>query len=177
MAAGRIRKFVHWHHRHRAAALAAASGGLAFWTMLGEPSSDENSFHFLKTCRSTCASDKPANRASVVETATLGASVATDAKEKMPLESLSLQGITYYPIKSCGGIHVDSRRVRRLGPLEGDRRFVFVDSNGTFLTQRVKERRQGNKGASRYRSFASIPRVRPTLRLHACAPEENYLAL
>ncbi len=55
--------------------------------------------------------------------------------------------ITHYPIKSCGGVDSESRRVAHaLGPLEGDRAFMWVDKDGVVLSQRVKEKRQGNGG-------------------------------
>lgn len=40
-----------------------------------------------------------------------------------------------YPIKSCGGIDVTTARVGTRG-LEFDRRFMLVDGNGRFVTQR-----------------------------------------
>ena len=43
--------------------------------------------------------------------------------------------INVYPIKSCGGIARRSAEVLRRG-LDGDRRYMLVDSSGVFLTQR-----------------------------------------
>ncbi len=43
--------------------------------------------------------------------------------------------ITVYPIKSCGGIGRQSVEVRARG-LDGDRRYMLVDRDGSFLTQR-----------------------------------------
>lgn len=40
-----------------------------------------------------------------------------------------------YPIKSCAGIAVDTLRFDALGPLD-DRRWMLVDDDGEFLTQR-----------------------------------------
>jgi uncharacterized protein YcbX len=40
-----------------------------------------------------------------------------------------------YPIKSCAGIAVDTMRFDALGPLD-DRRWMLVDDDGEFLTQR-----------------------------------------
>jgi uncharacterized protein len=44
--------------------------------------------------------------------------------------------IWLYPIKSLSGIKVDTANVLGKG-LEGDRRFMLVDENNTFMTQRV----------------------------------------
>ena len=43
--------------------------------------------------------------------------------------------IFVYPIKSCRGIEVEAAEVEARG-LEGDRRYMLVDANGRFLTQR-----------------------------------------
>lgn len=48
---------------------------------------------------------------------------------------LSLSEIFIYPIKSLGGISVDSAIVKERG-LKYDRRFLLVDENKTFMTQR-----------------------------------------
>lgn len=40
-----------------------------------------------------------------------------------------------YPIKSCGGIALDSAHIERRG-LQFDRRYMLIDGNGRFLTQR-----------------------------------------
>jgi hypothetical protein len=48
---------------------------------------------------------------------------------------LSLSEIFIYPIKSLGGISVDSAIVEERG-LKYDRRFLLVDENKTFMTQR-----------------------------------------
>lgn len=47
----------------------------------------------------------------------------------------SLTRLFFYPIKSARGIEVSARRATSLG-LEGDRRFMFVDQHGGFVTQR-----------------------------------------
>lgn len=49
--------------------------------------------------------------------------------------SLSLASIHVYPIKSLGGFQVDSARLTDRG-LEHDRRWMLVDANGTFISQR-----------------------------------------
>lgn len=42
-----------------------------------------------------------------------------------------------YPIKSCGGVALDTARVEARG-LQFDRRFMLVDGNGRFITQRQR---------------------------------------
>jgi uncharacterized protein YcbX len=49
---------------------------------------------------------------------------------------LTLTGIRYYPIKSLAGIMRSRARVMAKG-LEYDRRWMLVDENGVFMTQRV----------------------------------------
>src|SRR5690242_7218833 len=49
---------------------------------------------------------------------------------------LTLTGIRYYPIKSLAGIMRSRARVMPKG-LEYDRRWMLVDENGVFMTQRV----------------------------------------
>ncbi len=51
---------------------------------------------------------------------------------RMPIE---LTALTYFPIKSCRGLEVDSSVLRR-GGLEHDRRMMVVKHDGDFLTQR-----------------------------------------
>ena len=51
------------------------------------------------------------------------------------LTSLRVSALTVYPVKGLRGIRVASRRVDPLG-LEGDRRWMVVDAEGTFLSQR-----------------------------------------
>ena len=46
-----------------------------------------------------------------------------------------ISALFVYPIKSCAGIAVDAAQVQPRG-LEFDRRFMLVDGNGRFLTQR-----------------------------------------
>lgn len=53
--------------------------------------------------------------------------------------SLRISGIFIYPIKSLGGIPVDSARVMKKG-LQHDRRWMLVDSDNIFLTQRIHHR-------------------------------------
>lgn len=51
------------------------------------------------------------------------------------LASLRVSALTVYPVKGLRGIRVASRRVDPLG-LEGDRRWMVVDAEGTFVSQR-----------------------------------------
>jgi len=48
---------------------------------------------------------------------------------------LKLSEIYVYPIKSLGGIHLNIANITTRG-LENDRRFMLVDENGRFLSQR-----------------------------------------
>jgi uncharacterized protein YcbX len=48
---------------------------------------------------------------------------------------LKLSEIYIYPIKSLGGIRLDTANITTRG-LENDRRFMLVDENGRFLSQR-----------------------------------------
>lgn len=54
----------------------------------------------------------------------------------MPLKELTLSEIWIYPIKSLGGIRVETANVLLKG-LQHDRRWMLVDENGVFMTQRV----------------------------------------
>jgi len=51
------------------------------------------------------------------------------------LNKLTLKEIHIYPIKSLGGISLQSVKVEERG-LQHDRRWMLVDKNGMFLTQR-----------------------------------------
>jgi uncharacterized protein YcbX len=53
------------------------------------------------------------------------------------LVMLSISQLYIYPIKSLGGIAVNAALVTDRG-LENDRRFMLVDENGLFLTQRER---------------------------------------
>jgi len=48
---------------------------------------------------------------------------------------LSVSELTIYPIKSARGVSLDSIKLNALGP-ECDRRWMVIDSNNTFVTQR-----------------------------------------
>ena len=51
------------------------------------------------------------------------------------MNDIRLSGISIYPVKSCGGIALQSTRLDAFGP-EGDRRWMLVDGAGQFVTQR-----------------------------------------
>ena len=51
------------------------------------------------------------------------------------MNKLTLKEIHIYPIKSLGGISLQSVKVEERG-LQHDRRWMLVDKNGMFLTQR-----------------------------------------
>ena len=52
---------------------------------------------------------------------------------------LRVTALHIYPVKSCRGVAVPAATVDALG-FVGDRRFLVVDSDGKFLTQRVQPR-------------------------------------
>src|SRR6266542_3762482 len=52
---------------------------------------------------------------------------------------MQLTGLFIYPVKSLRGISLPSAQVDELG-LVGDRRFMVVDENGRFLSQRTLPR-------------------------------------
>ena len=52
---------------------------------------------------------------------------------------MRLSGLFVYPIKSCAGMAVQTRRLDATG-LEGDRSYMVVDEDGRFLTQREEPR-------------------------------------
>ncbi len=51
------------------------------------------------------------------------------------MNQLTLTHIYIYPIKSLGGISLQTAKVEERG-LQYDRRWMLVDKNGMFLTQR-----------------------------------------
>ena len=57
-----------------------------------------------------------------------------------------MASIHRYPVKSCAGEQLATVQCQRLQPLPGDRRYMFVDSENKFITQRPREPRQGNGG-------------------------------
>lgn len=52
------------------------------------------------------------------------------------MNPLTLSEIWIYPVKSLGGIRLETATVRRKG-LQFDRRWMLIDANGVALTQRV----------------------------------------
>ena len=52
---------------------------------------------------------------------------------------MHLSEIYLYPVKSCAGYPVQHTRLDRFGPA-GDRRWMLVDSEGEFMTQRSHPR-------------------------------------
>lgn len=48
---------------------------------------------------------------------------------------MELSGLSVYPVKGCRGTSVEAAEVDELG-IVGDRRFMIVDQNGVFVTQR-----------------------------------------
>lgn len=51
------------------------------------------------------------------------------------MSSMTLREITIFPVKSARGVSVDQANVRERG-FEGDRRWMFVDADGVFVSQR-----------------------------------------
>ena len=52
------------------------------------------------------------------------------------MNKLILSQIFIYPIKSMAGISIDSSNVIKTG-LQNDRRWLLVDENNIFITQRI----------------------------------------
>ncbi len=51
------------------------------------------------------------------------------------MNHLTVHSLHIYPIKSCGGISVQNTAIDKYG-FENDRRWLLVDENGQFITQR-----------------------------------------
>ncbi|MGI8650643.1 MAG: MOSC domain-containing protein, partial [Rubrobacter sp.] len=51
------------------------------------------------------------------------------------MDHTTATALNYYPIKSCAGTSVESLDADTLGPTY-DRRFMLVDQDGIFLSQR-----------------------------------------
>jgi uncharacterized protein YcbX len=51
------------------------------------------------------------------------------------MEKATLSALTVYPVKSCSGISLQRVQIDRFG-LSGDRRWLMVDSDDKFITQR-----------------------------------------
>jgi uncharacterized protein YcbX len=54
-------------------------------------------------------------------------------------ENVALSGLYVYPIKSCAGISMDSAELSATG-LRHDRRWMLVDGDGKFMSQRAHPR-------------------------------------
>jgi len=54
---------------------------------------------------------------------------------RAPMSTITLSGLFVYPVKGARGITLDRARAQSLG-IEHDRRFMIVDPDGEFLTQR-----------------------------------------
>lgn len=52
------------------------------------------------------------------------------------MTDMRLSGIHIYPVKSCGGLDLEAVALDRFGPA-GDRRWMVVDGEGSFLSQRT----------------------------------------
>jgi uncharacterized protein YcbX len=52
------------------------------------------------------------------------------------MSEVRVQGLNYYPIKSCGGIEADTITFTELG-IEHDREFMLVGPKGQFISQRT----------------------------------------
>jgi uncharacterized protein YcbX len=89
--------------------------------------------------------------------------------KKQALSSMKLTEIWIYPVKSLGGIKVNKARVMEKG-LEYDRRYMLVDEDNQFITQRVypqlalfKLSKDGDEFKVTYRSDAINIPVQPLL--------------
>jgi uncharacterized protein len=56
-------------------------------------------------------------------------------KERTMVDSISITGLFYYPIKSCKGLQLSHAELDERG-IKGDRSFMIVTPEGRFLTQR-----------------------------------------
>ena len=59
----------------------------------------------------------------------------TNNKITLNMSELTVRDLIVYPLKSARGIHVESMQLNELGP-ELDRRWMVIDSQGKFVTQR-----------------------------------------
>jgi|SRR6266436_2990395 len=58
---------------------------------------------------------------------------------RIPFSTPTISALTIYPIKSCGGIVLETARIGQRG-FYGDRAFMLVDPSGCFITQREQPR-------------------------------------
>ena len=92
---------------------------------------------------STAAATGGRNASASAETTSIGQQPGTEAPAGDPPRVASIHR---FPVKSCGGEQVAAVQCRRLQPLPGDRRYMWVDAEHKFITQRPREPRQGNGG-------------------------------
>ncbi|TXH30313.1 MAG: hypothetical protein E6Q91_05445, partial [Actinobacteria bacterium] len=59
----------------------------------------------------------------------------SEARTAARIDTMHLNGLFVYPIKSCAGLAVDAWDLDERG-LVGDRSYMVVDERGDFLTQR-----------------------------------------
>ncbi len=64
--------------------------------------------------------------------------MSTDWKEE-PILPIFVSALSFYPIKSCGGISLEVAEIKQRG-IRGDRTFMVVDLAGRFITQRQQPR-------------------------------------
>lgn len=56
-------------------------------------------------------------------------------KQKMKSTGMTVSGLMIYPVKSCQGLLIDSAQIEAMG-FQHDRRWMVVDDQGKFVTQR-----------------------------------------
>ena len=94
------------------------------------------------------------------------------------MPKLTLSEIYIYPIKSLGGIRLEKALIQGKG-LQFDRRWILVDQNGVFLTQRIypqmalfKLEMQDNQISITYRNGEQ---VQPSARFNTATPDSGNL--
>ena len=94
------------------------------------------------------------------------------------MPKLTLSDIYIYPIKSLGGIRLEKALIQGKG-LQFDRRWILVDQNGVFLTQRIypqmalfKLEMQDNQISITYRNGEQ---VQPSARFNTATPDSGNL--
>lgn len=150
-------------------ATAAAAGGVV--GLLGVGGS---SFWRWRATAGHLQSNRAATSGGVVDgsSSAMRTGVGEDAMEPR------VTSIHRYPVKSCGGEQLSTVQCQRLQPLPGDRRYMFVDSENKFITQRPREPRQGNGGLGVPAMATIQASYQPNgmLRL-AAPPQSQYLGL
>lgn len=88
---------------------------------------------------------------------------------------VQVSALYIYPIKACRGIEVQAFRLDALGP-QLDRRFMLVDEQGTFITQRQEPRlSQVIPGLSPTALLVKAPGMQ-TLKLPLSLPDDGRVA-